>query len=60
MALGLDEHAFSSSVVERVVTAAARFSSFREATAAVVMSGVAISASQVRRLAHEVGQEWID
>ena len=60
MPLGLDEHAVSSSVLERVVTAAARFSSFADATAAVQMSGVAISESQVRRLAHEVGQELIE
>jgi len=59
VALGLDEHAFRSSVLERVVTAAARFGSFRDATAAVRMSGVTISESQVRRLAHEVGQELI-
>jgi len=57
--LGLDEHGYSSSVVERIVTATARFSSFRDATCAVRMSGVDISASQVRRLAHEVGRELI-
>jgi hypothetical protein len=60
VALGLDEHAFRSSVLERVVTAAARFSSFRDATAAVQMSGIAVSESPVRRLAHEVGQERIE
>ena len=60
MPLGLDEHAVSSSVLERVVTAAARFGSFRDATAAVQMSGVPVSESQVRRLAHEVGRELID
>jgi hypothetical protein len=43
-----------------VVTAAARFGSFRDATAAVGMSGVALSESQVRRLAHEVGHELIE
>jgi hypothetical protein len=59
-ALGLDEHGYSSSVVERVVTATARFSSFRDATAAVRMSGIEISESQVRRLAHEVGAELIE
>jgi hypothetical protein len=58
--LGLDEHAYSSSIVEQVVTAAARFSSFRDATYAVQMSKIDISESQVRRLAHEVGQELID
>jgi hypothetical protein len=58
--LGLDEHAYSSSVVQRIVTATARFSSFRDATDAVALSGVSISESQVRRLAHEVGQELID
>jgi hypothetical protein len=58
-ALGLDEHGYSASVIERVVTAAARFSSFRDATDAVRMSGVAISESQVRRLACEVGVELI-
>jgi hypothetical protein len=47
-------------VVEQVVTATARFSSFRDATDAVRMSGIAISESQVRRLAHELGQELID
>lgn len=47
-------------VLERVVTAAARFSSFRDAAAAVALSGIAISESQVRRLAHEVGQELIE
>jgi hypothetical protein len=55
----LDEHAFSSSVVQRIVTAAARFSSFRDATDAVQMAGVRISENQVRRLAHEVGRELL-
>ncbi len=41
------------------MTAAARFSSFADATAAVRMSGVALSESQVRRLAHRVGHELI-
>jgi hypothetical protein len=59
VALGLDEHGYSSSVLERIVTAAARFSSFRDATAAVRMSGIDLSESQVRRLAHEVGAELI-
>ena len=59
MSLGLDEHAYSSSIVERVVTATARFSSFADATTALEMSGVRISASQVQRLAHEVGRELI-
>jgi hypothetical protein len=57
--LGLDEHGYSSSVIERIVTAAARFSSFRDATDAVRMAGVSISENQVRRLAHEVGHELI-
>ena len=60
MPLGLDEHAVSSSVLERIVTAAARFGSFHDATAAIRMSGVTVSESQVRRLAHEVGQALID
>ncbi|QJW92779.1 LysR family transcriptional regulator [Frigoriglobus tundricola] len=55
----MDEHAFSSSVIQRIVTAAARFSSFRDATDAVQMTGVHISENQVRRLAHEVGRELI-
>jgi hypothetical protein len=55
----LDEHAFSSSVLECIVTAAARFSSFRDATCAVQMAGIDISENQVRRLAHEVGRELI-
>jgi hypothetical protein len=59
MALGLDEHAFSSSVLQRIVTAAARFGSFRDATDAVRMTGVSISENQVRRLAHEIGHELI-
>ena len=59
MPLGLDEHAVSSSVLERIVTAAARFGSFRDATAAVQMSGVTVSESQVRRLAHEIGRELV-
>ncbi len=58
-ALGLDEHGYSSSVVEQVVTATARFASFRDATDAVRMAGIAISESQVRRRAHEVGAERI-
>jgi hypothetical protein len=58
--LGLDEHAYSSCVVQRIVTATARFSSFRDATFAVGMSGVCISESQVRRLAHQIGRELID
>jgi len=57
--LGLDEHGYSSSVVEQIVTATARFSSFRDATFAMQMAGVAISESQVRRLAHELGRELI-
>jgi hypothetical protein len=56
----LDEHGYSSSVIERIVTATARFSSFRDATCAIQMSGINISESQVRRLAHEVGRELID
>jgi hypothetical protein len=59
-ALGLDEHGYSSSVIEHIVTATARFSSFRDATYAVQMSRIAISESQVRRLAREVGQELIE
>jgi hypothetical protein len=58
--LGLDEHGFSSSVVEQIVTTTARFSSFRDATYAIQMSKIDISESQVRRLANEVGQELID
>jgi len=57
--LGLDEHAVSSSVLERIVTAAARFGSFHDAAAAVRMAGVTVSESQVRRLAHRVGRELI-
>jgi hypothetical protein len=57
--LGLDEHAYSSSIVEQIATAAARFSSFRDATFALRMAQVAIGESQVRRLAHAVGQELI-
>jgi hypothetical protein len=56
----LDEHGYSSSVLERIVTATARFSSFRDAADAVRMSGLDISDSQVRRLAHEVGAELIE
>lgn len=59
-ALGLDEHGYSSSVIERIVTATARFSSFRDAAYAVRMAGIDISESQVRRLAHEVGAELIE
>jgi hypothetical protein len=55
----LDEHGFSSSVLQCIVTAAARFSSFRDATRAVRMAGIDVSESQVRRLAHDVGQELI-
>src|SRR4029078_9929345 len=58
-ALGLDEHAFSSSVIERIVTATARFSSFRDATYACPMAVIDISQSQVLRLAHELGPELI-
>jgi hypothetical protein len=42
-----------------VVTAAARFSSFADATAAVQMADIPLSESQVRRLAHQVGHELI-
>jgi hypothetical protein len=56
---GLDEHSYSFSVIEKIVAATARFSSFRDATDAVQMSRIAISESQVRRLAHEVGRELI-
>jgi hypothetical protein len=58
--LGPDEHGYSSSTLERIVTATARFSSFRDATDAVRMAGIGISESQVRRLAHEVGAELIE
>ena len=57
--MGLDEHGYSSSVIERVVTAAARFSSFRDAADAVALSGMGVRESQVRRLAHVVGAELI-
>ncbi len=59
MPLGLDEHGFSSSVIEQVVSATARFSSFRDATSAVRMAGIDISETQVRRLAGEIGRELI-
>jgi hypothetical protein len=59
MPLGLDEHGYSSSVIEQVVTATARFSSFRDATCAVRMAGIDISETQLRRLAREVGAELI-
>ncbi len=39
--------------------AAARFSSFADATAAVRMADIELSESQVRRLAHQVGHELI-
>ena len=55
----MDEHGYSSSVVERIVTATARFSSFRDAADAVQLAGIDIRESQVRRLAHEVGAELI-
>lgn len=57
--MGLDEHAFSPSVIQLIVTAAARFPSFHAAADAVLMAGVRISPNQVRRLAHEVGHELI-
>lgn len=57
--MGLDEHAYSSSVVEQIVTAAAKFRSFRDALYAIDMMGIDISESQVRRLAHKSGQELI-
>lgn len=41
------------------MTAAARFSSFADATAAAQMADLALSESQVRRLAHHVGRELI-
>ncbi len=41
------------------MTAAARFPSFADATAAVRMAGIELSESQVRRLAHRVGHELI-
>jgi len=52
MRLGLDEHAVSSSVLERIVTAAARFGSFRDATAAVQM-GLPTTSSLVESLVGE-------
>jgi hypothetical protein len=57
--LGLDEHSYSSSVIERVVRATARFCSFRDANDAVEMAGIKISETQLRRLAREVGAELI-
>lgn len=57
--MGLDEHGYSSSAIEQIVRATARFSSFRDATDAVQMAGIDISETQVRRLAREVGQELI-
>jgi hypothetical protein len=59
MPLGLDEHGYSSSVIEQIVRATARFCSFRDATWAVQMAGIKISETQLRRLAREVGQELI-
>ncbi len=58
--MGLDEHGFSSSIIEQIVTATARFSSFRDATFAIQLAGITISERQVIRLAHEVGKELID
>lgn len=58
--LGLDEHRYSSSIIEQIVTAAARFGSFRDATVAIRMMGVEISERQVIRVAHELGRELID
>jgi hypothetical protein len=55
----LDEHGYSPSVIQQVIKAAGRFSSFRDATDAVRMAGINISETQVRRLAREVGAELI-
>jgi hypothetical protein len=60
MRWGLDEHGYSSSTTEQIVTAAARFGSFRDATAAIEMMGVPISERQVIRVAPERGRELIE
>lgn len=56
----MDEHGFSSWVIEQIVTAAGKLTSFRDATFAVQLAGISISERQVTRLAHQVGQELID
>jgi hypothetical protein len=58
--LGLDEHGYSSSILEQIVTASARFASFRDATFALQMSGIDISERQVIRVAHQIAEELID
>jgi hypothetical protein len=58
--LGLDEHGFRSGVIEPMVTAAGKLTSFRDATFAVQLAGISISERQLTRLAHQVGQELIE
>jgi hypothetical protein len=58
-ALGLDEHAYSSSVVEKIVTATARLVSFADATFAIHLAKIDISQSQVERFAREIGEEMM-
>ena len=58
--LGLDEHGDSSSVLQEIVTASARFHSFRDTTYAAHMARIPVRESQLRRLAHLVGEEMID
>jgi hypothetical protein len=58
--LGLDEYGYSSSILEQMVTASARFGSFRDATCALQMSGIDISSRQVIRIAHPVAEELIE
>ena len=53
------EHGFSSSVIEQVVSATARFLSFRDATSAVRDGRDWIWRTQIRRLAGEIGRELI-
>jgi len=55
--LRLDNHNFSPSLLQRIVEAAARLGSFADASFALHLAGVEVSARQVERIALEIGIE---
>jgi hypothetical protein len=55
--LRLDGHGYSPALLQKIVTAGARLSSFADAAFALGLSGLAISARHVQQLTHEVGTQ---
>lgn len=57
--LRLDGHSYSPSLLQAIVTAAARLHSFADAAFALGLSGLSISPRHVQQLAHEIGTELV-